>query len=131
MQPLRKKFRNPYVSADFMIALGLCLDYFYNCGIKDFEIVPLQVFSYPYHEQLSSFLHDELLSKYSEDERTWYEELYRNGYDSGRAFIYRREKSAHDILIQGDVSRRNRKKVVDSIAATIILQTYLDGRERK
>lgn len=40
-------------------------------------------------------------------------------------------KSAHDILIQGDVSRRNRKKVVDSVAATIILQTYLDGRERK
>lgn len=98
LQPLRKKFRNPYVSADFMIALGLCLDYFYNCGIKDFEIVSLQVFSYPYHEQLSSFLHDELLSKYSEDERTWYEELYRNGYDSGRAFIYMREKSAHDIF---------------------------------
>ena len=35
-------------------------------------------------------------------------------------------KSATDMLISGNVSRKNRKKVVDSVAATIILQTYLD-----
>ena len=35
-------------------------------------------------------------------------------------------KSAIDTLIKGNVSRKNRKKVVDSVAATIILQTYLD-----
>ena len=39
-------------------------------------------------------------------------------------------KSAIDMLIQGDVSRKDRKKVVDSVAATIILQSFLDGRER-
>ena len=39
-------------------------------------------------------------------------------------------KSANDMLISGNVSRKNRKKVVDSVAATIILQSYLDGRER-
>ena len=39
-------------------------------------------------------------------------------------------KSATDMLIMGNVSRKNRKKVVDSVAATIILQTYLD-KERK
>ncbi len=38
-------------------------------------------------------------------------------------------KSATDMLIQGNVSRKNRKKVVDSVAATIILQTYLDRRQ--
>ena len=37
-------------------------------------------------------------------------------------------KCALDTLIQGNVSRKNRKKVVDSLAATIILQTYLDRR---
>ena len=37
-------------------------------------------------------------------------------------------KSATDMLISGNVSRKNRKKVVDSIAAKIILQTYLDRR---
>ena len=37
-------------------------------------------------------------------------------------------KSATDMLIQGNVSRKNGKKVVDSVAATIILQTYLDRR---
>lgn len=37
-------------------------------------------------------------------------------------------KSATDMLIQGNVSRKNRKKVVDSVAATIILQTHLDRR---
>jgi len=39
-------------------------------------------------------------------------------------------KTAHDILISGNVSRKNRKKVVDSVAATIILQTYLDRRDK-
>ena len=38
-------------------------------------------------------------------------------------------KSALDTLIKGDVSRKNRKKVVDSVAAQIILQTFLDGRK--
>jgi len=38
-------------------------------------------------------------------------------------------KSATDILIEGNVSRKKRKKIVDSMAATIILQTYLDGRK--
>ncbi len=40
-------------------------------------------------------------------------------------------KSATDILIQGNVSRKDRKKVVDSIAATIILQTFLDKERKK
>ena len=39
-------------------------------------------------------------------------------------------KSANDMLIDGNVSRKNRKKVVDSIAATIILQTYLDRSDK-
>lgn len=37
-------------------------------------------------------------------------------------------KSATDVLIKGNMSRKKRKKVVDSLAATIILQTYLDRR---
>ena len=37
-------------------------------------------------------------------------------------------KTATDVLIQGNVSRKDRKKVVDGLAASIILQTYLDGR---
>ena len=40
-------------------------------------------------------------------------------------------KSATDLLIQGNVSRKDRKKVVDSVAATIILQAYLDRREKE
>ena len=39
-------------------------------------------------------------------------------------------KSATDMLITADVSRKNRKKVVDSVAATIILQTFLDKEKR-
>lgn len=38
-------------------------------------------------------------------------------------------KSATDMLIEGNVSRKNRKKIVDSVAATIILQSYLDGSD--
>ena len=35
-------------------------------------------------------------------------------------------KQAENILIHNDTSRKKRKKVIDSMAATIILQSYLD-----
>lgn len=35
-------------------------------------------------------------------------------------------KVATNILLENDTSRKKRKKVVDSLAATIILQSYLD-----
>ena len=38
-------------------------------------------------------------------------------------------KTATDTLILGNVSRKDRKKVVDSLAATIILQSYLDRKK--
>ena len=37
-------------------------------------------------------------------------------------------KSATDMLIEGHMSRKKRKTVIDAVAATIILQTYLDRR---
>ena len=40
-------------------------------------------------------------------------------------------KSATDMLIMGNVSRKNIKKVVDSVAATIILQSFLDKRGKE
>ena len=36
---------------------------------------------------------------------------------------------AQNILIEGNVRRKDRKKVVDQVAATIILQDYLDRKE--
>ena len=39
-------------------------------------------------------------------------------------------KIANDMLIKGNVSRKNRKKVVGSVAATVILQSYLDRSEK-
>lgn len=36
---------------------------------------------------------------------------------------------ANNILIKGDVSRKKRKKNVDTIAAVIILQNFLDSRK--
>ncbi len=37
---------------------------------------------------------------------------------------------ANNIMIQGDLSRKKRKKKVDALAATIILQRYLDRKGR-
>ena len=34
--------------------------------------------------------------------------------------------SAHNYMIKADLSRKKRKEKVDALAATIILQTYLD-----
>ena len=39
-------------------------------------------------------------------------------------------KQATDILISNDTSRKKRKKVIDSMAATIILQSYLDKENK-
>lgn len=38
---------------------------------------------------------------------------------------------ANNLLIKNDTSRKKRKKVVDSIAATLILQSYLDKINNK
>ena len=35
-------------------------------------------------------------------------------------------KAAERMLIEGDVSRKGRKRVIDKVAATYILQSYLD-----
>lgn len=37
---------------------------------------------------------------------------------------------ANNILIKGDISRKKRKKVVDSLSANIILQRFLDSKGR-
>ena len=39
-------------------------------------------------------------------------------------------KEAENLLISNDTSRKKRKKVIDSLAATIILQSFLDKRGR-
>lgn len=51
---------------------------------------------------------------------------------SGISVIYQDERlttvSAERMLIDADVRRDKRKKVIDKVAATIILQSYLDRR---
>lgn len=37
---------------------------------------------------------------------------------------------ASNLLIAGDTSRKKRKQVIDGVAATIILQSYLDKKRR-
>jgi len=39
-------------------------------------------------------------------------------------------KMATSVLLEADVSRRNRKGIVDKVAATIILQTFLDSKDK-
>ncbi len=51
---------------------------------------------------------------------------------SGLPVIYQDERlttvSAERMLIEADVRREKRKQVIDKVAATIILQSYLDGK---
>ena len=37
-------------------------------------------------------------------------------------------KVATDVLINADMSRKKRKKVIDGVSAVVILQSYLDRR---
>ncbi len=36
--------------------------------------------------------------------------------------------SSEKVLLEGDLSRKKRKKVIDKVAATLLLQSYLDSR---
>ena len=38
-------------------------------------------------------------------------------------------KISNNVLINGDMSRKKRKNVVDGVASVIILQSYLDRKE--
>lgn len=40
-------------------------------------------------------------------------------------------KQAESILLEANLSRKKRKKVIDQLAASIILQNYLDTKENK
>ncbi len=39
-------------------------------------------------------------------------------------------KISNDVMIMGDISRKKRKKKVDGIASVVILQSYLDRKDR-
>ena len=55
------------------------------------------------------------------------EKLEENGFDVILWDERLSSKAATNVLIQGNVSRKNRKKVIDQVAAVIILQGYLDS----
>lgn len=60
LQPIRSSLRNKSISADFIIGMSLFLDFLYDQRIRTIEIPTLQVFNYPYHEQISESTKKEL-----------------------------------------------------------------------
>ena len=46
-------------------------------------------------------------------------------YDESYSTVF-----AEKALIEADLSRKKRKKIIDKMAAVVILQGYLDSRER-
>ena len=92
LQPIKKRLRNKYVSADFIISLSLFLDYLYDLGIRNVEVPGMQVFSYPYHEHLSQSIKDNY-SSYTDSDREELEELYEQGNRSDKVKDYIHTKS--------------------------------------
>ncbi len=76
IQPLRKQLRNKYVSADFILALKIFIDFLKDKHISIIKVPLLQVFNYSYHEHLSKN------SKIRMDSYENKEELEKR-YDSG------------------------------------------------
>ena len=106
LQPLRRQFRNPYVSADFIISLGLFLDYLYKHQIRDIEVSSLQVFNYPYHENLAHWSEEEF-RKYNEEYRAHLDQLYESGKIDELPFNYRNIKRFEnpDLISQNKTER--------------------------
>lgn len=91
LQPIRKNFRNKYVSADFIICISLFLDFLYDIGIRTVEIPTLQVFNYSYHENLSSNI-SENFNSYTDNEKREIEKLYECGDRSDKVEDYMHTK---------------------------------------
>ena len=71
---------------------------------------------------------DGSMSKRSE-ETLEFKKLLEEKYPTKKVFLQDERLStveAERLLIRNDTKRKNRKKVIDKIAATIILQAYLD-----
>ena len=60
---------------------------------------------------------DSLKKKFSVSVETWDERLTT--------------VSSEKVLLEADLSREKRKKVIDKVAATLLLQCYLDNRRRE
>ena len=86
-QFLRKGMRNKHVSADFLIALSLLMDYLYDCGIYKVQVPILQVFDYPYHRELSSSI-KKAFDGYTEEDKIELERLYIQGDRSDKVLDY-------------------------------------------
>ncbi len=80
IQPVRKKLRNKYVSADFLIALSLFFDFLYKNGVTNVIVPTLQVFNYQFHENLSKFLKEQLNS-FSDEEKNKMKNVYAKYID--------------------------------------------------
>ena len=76
---------------------------------------------------------DGSMSKRSE-ETLEFKKLLESKYPNKEVFLQDERLStveAERMLISNDTKRKNRKKVIDKIAATIILQAYLDKRSHE
>lgn len=108
LQNVRKKMRNKYVSADFLIAISLFFDYLYDNQIYDVVIPPLQVFNYPYHEQLSKSVRL-AFDSYSDEDKKHLEELYDLGDRSDKVLDYMHTKSVVDKFVdKEDIISKNK-----------------------
>ncbi|MFH1784391.1 MAG: Holliday junction resolvase RuvX [bacterium] len=67
-------------------------------------------------QEVNSFI-DILKKEFNLDVRPWDERLST--------------KAGERMLIEGDVSRKKRKKVIDTVAACLILQNYLDRKQNE
>lgn len=116
IQPIRKGLRNKHVSSDILIALSLFFDFLYKRGLKDVVIPTMQVFNYPFHEQLSDQYHS-VLDKYTEEEKQKMEERYNNGDRSDDVLEYmdRIRSSKKYMDRQDDISYNKSERLIYAI----------------
>lgn len=122
LQPIRKGLRNPYVSADFLIAISSFLDYLYDLGIKDIEVPTLQVFNYPYHEQLSSSIRENF-DGYTEEEKEDLEDQYYRGKRSDKILDFMHTKRMYGRFV-------DKEDMISQNKSERLVQTFLELAER-
>lgn len=111
LQKIRKNLRNKSVSAEFIMALKMFIELLKSKGIYDIKVPLLQIFNYPYHEEISQKT-EYAYSLYTEEEKEKYRKMYEENIINDAMFdfihtemVFNRFYEKQDIISKNKTER--------------------------
>ncbi len=115
LKKYKKKLRNGFVSPEFILTLKLFIDIVESYGITDIRVPLLQVFNYPYHEDLSNTKKEKYL-KYSDEEKKQYDEMLKRNVYTDECWDYEVSKFFYEKFADKEdiISKNKTERLIDT-----------------